>query len=358
LADLLHDTPADARTIAATGPPSENSGASIEDIAEHRRYAQMVLEASIRRQVEAMGSRISQATTEARVDPDRYITQIDTPQLVETLTRQLDQAATRLGELTDQLTLAGTDPPAPGWPTEIPALAAGPTRAHRAPGWSEHILIGACLTSPWLREIATARLVPDDLAHPTTATTWTTLRAMTEAGQPVDYVLLAARQLRDHATARGPDQTAPLRPTELAGLAQRSNTVAGCQALHQVNHTALLRAADRTQRMLATITSDPALEPGHLVGTAHQVLHRLRDDITRLGNDDGQDIAPPAATPAGPQTRIRRPQTRPHTGPAGPAQSPDGEATYRPSPPHAPLPAVGPARPGTTVTPTAPRRTR
>lgn len=360
LADLLRDTPAD--DLASSG-----TTARAADSAEHRRYAQLVLEASIRRQVVAMGARIEQvATQDQRATPaasaelEVYVTRLDTPRLVETLTRQLDRAATRLGELADQLTRA-TDPGDPtvtagGGPRDIPALVAAHPRRYPAPA-AEQVLIGACLTVPWLRELATSRLIGDDLTHQANAATWTSLRAMTQAGQPVDYVLLAARQVRDHADVRAPDRAAPLRPVELARLAQRSNVAAGCHALGEVTHTALLRAADRTQRILATLARDPALDSGRLVDTTRQVLHQLRGDLTRL--DDRARADTPAPTPAaagGERATTRGPKA--YSGAAGTVRNRVGGVAQPLPPPRAPLTPVRPGPPGPGVSPGSPRRSR
>jgi hypothetical protein len=306
LADLLHDAP------EAVVPPLDVSPATatVQDpVTVHRDYATLVLEASIRRQVTAMGSRIDQVGQ--TMESGGYVAHFHTPELVETLARQLDHAAVRLGQLTDQITRAGVaDPGDLGIDMRTPerVLSVGATPRYRAPERAEADLIGVCLVSLTLRELATARLTPDDLSHPATAATWTSLTALTHAGGPVDYVLLAARQLRDHA---GTTAVHPLRPTILAKLAARADIAVGSAALAEVTRNALLRAADRTQRLLSTVAADPALSGPQLLHTTREVLDRLRADVHRLDDSRHRD-SPPAPAHA---------THRPNPRPVAPAQS-------------------------------------
>jgi replicative DNA helicase len=305
VADLLAATPASPPIdgvpgLAPPAPGLANSGRS-----EHHRYAQLVLEASIRRQVTEMGARIDQA---AGPPAPVSTAHIDTAAVAEALGRSVDQAATRLAALTDQLTrsagptsgppasLALAGGPIPATPRQVPGLA-----RYRDPARAEHALIGACLQSPGLRQLATSRLDPDDLATPASAATWASLAAMTAAGEPVDHVLLAAHSLRAGAhLAPG----AAIRPAQLAALARRAEITSGNAALAAVTHTALLRAADRTQRLLTTIAADPTLSSEQLLRTARDVLDRLDTSLRRI---DGRT---PSHTGTQPAPRVPAPPPR------------------------------------------------
>lgn len=302
IADLLAATPA----APTSQPPNPDQSPAVPvEQAQHVQYARLVLEASVRREVRAMGCRIDQAA-EASAPAQPQSPLIATESVAEALTRQIEQAATRLSDLTERLIAARDPAPGPGVGSSVPSVPVTVTR-YRDQARAEGALIGACLVYPAVRELAVGRLRPDDLSTPEAARSWTSIVALHSSGASVDFVLVAAHQHRDSAHVATP----ALRPTDLARLAQRADISSGYYALASVTHSALVRAADRSNRLLDALAADPALSTEALLSTTRGALAQLGGDIRRLAADSIQPRArtpaprPPMANPAPLHTRAK-----------------------------------------------------
>ena len=316
-----------AHLLTMTPAPAPQAGTAQRS--EHRRYAAIVLEESIRRQVATMGTRIEQAST-PDTDHGQDTGTAQVRETSEAIGRVLAATAARLDTLTSQLTRAST----PDTPTHAssPASAAQPalpsqrppvpiiTALPSDPAWAEAALVGACLTAPGLRQLATARLEPSDFTGPEAAATWAALRAATTAGDPVDFVLLAARL---HRSGPHPDHGPGLPPDRLATLARRADIVSGHHALTVVTYTALLRAAGQARQLLAIVADAAHPSTEQLLVTTRAVLDRLDSTRRRLDAGTGQ---PPASAPAAPAARPARIDR-----PAPPSRRP-APVLHRPTP--------------------------
>jgi replicative DNA helicase len=288
LSELLSMTP-------ASPPPTQ--GLPTSGRSEHRRYAEIVLEESIRRQVATMGTRIVQIGTQHRdaLRPGDGIR--DTSAAIS---RALEQATAQLEALSTQLIRSTTATPNPAI-TSDPALIAAEITAltseslYNGGEHDEATLIGAAIGIEPLRAMATARLLPGDFTVPAAAATWAALREATEAGEPVDFVLLAARL---HRTGPHPEHGPGFPPDRLAELSRHSDIAAGHHALAALTHAALLRATEHTQQLLTATAAGTHPSAEHVLGTARAVLHHL--DATRRRLDDRPRTGPGGAprTPA------------------------------------------------------------
>lgn len=321
LSELLSMTP-------ASPPPTQ--GLPTSGRSEHRRYAEIVLEESIRRQLATMGTRIEQIGTQHR-DARRPSDGIrDTS---DAITRALDQATTQLEALSTQLIRSTTARPAPPATSDPSLIAAEITALSSQTSYtgSEHdeaILIGAAITMAPLRALATARLLPGDFTVPAAAATWAALRAATDAGDPVDFVLLAARL---HRTGPHPEHGPGFTPAQLAELSRHSDVASGHHALASLTHAALLRATEHTQQLLTATATGTHPSAEHVLGTARAVLHHL--DATRRRLDD-QPPTGPGRTPRAP-TPSAATAAKP-SPPAIPARLPNPLPRLPAPRPHAP----------------------
>lgn len=263
---------------------------------EHVRYAQLVLEASVRRQVHAAGVRIAQHAREAIdvVDdsptPPVYATVAAAMErlgpVLDTIERHLQHLADRL----DHPQGTGAGPPTNAAqrdaetttgkgrlpaelrvPVELPVSA----ELHQA----ELAVLGACLVAPGVRRTALSILVPADFTTPQVAATWTALTALAARGEPVDFVLLAAAVAR-HATTTG--GVRGLAPAELFRLAERGDPGIGARAVQTVARACLRRALAAAQHQLAAAAANPALAAEQVIRDARASLRRAQATARRL----------------------------------------------------------------------------
>lgn len=159
--------------------------------------------------------------------------------------------------------------------------------------------------------MAAPRLRPTDFTRPEAAATWLALTSLDAAGEPVDFVLLAARL---HRYGSHPDYGPGIAPAQLATLSRRGDIAAGHHALTAVTHAALVHAAAQAQQLFATAAADPRRTSDQLLRTARGALERLGAARRRLDDQTGPR---PAAVPARPtNTQPTRPgptETHPAT---------------------------------------------
>jgi replicative DNA helicase len=276
LAQLICNTPAS---------PAADCGVEVSGHSEHRRYAAIVLEESVRRHVAAAGSRIEQSGTQNdRADMDDAL---------DAVHRAIAQAHAHLDALQQRITAAAPLPRSPGvaLPSNVAARAATDRRATR----DEYELLGACVTHPLLREQAQRRLLADDFATPEVAATWTALASLSAELGTVDAVLLASyvQRLGEH-----PEHGPGIRPRELAELARRSYTGYGHLALTEVTRSALARAASRAHQILSEIAINPRNTSQQALDAAREALEHLDHEHRRLSDTDTVAPSPSAPRPA------------------------------------------------------------
>jgi hypothetical protein len=312
LYDLLSLTPArknDPRLDGEVSAPSQ-----------HVRYADVVLEESIRRQIHQAGVRLEQT-----VDQGPGLRE----DLVEAMSPVLEQTLRRLTDLTQQLeaSLGGdgaeTQPSITAALSPTPIAGNGPTdqdvagavRARveldgsrtlgRAQHRAEGDLLGAVLLDARRAQDALDRLRPADFENPAHAAIWESVSAMVERGEPVDFVLVSVELERRVPTSEAVSQPArapagavggaePRRGTGAAApnvadyvrtatrLAQRAQPALYGASLDQVAGAALVRAARAAQRELSAAGATRHLGGSDLLTAAAEALHTLEGTTQRL----------------------------------------------------------------------------
>lgn len=297
-------------SMTPAGTTPKDGGAAGSDA--HLRYAHLILEASIRRQVSAAGTRIGQCAGLGDSDPE---------QVVEGLDRAISALTDRLSGLAAQL--AASTPGVSAGPPEGSAApttpaAATPVVAGNPP--AECALLGACIANHRVRREALARLAPGDFTVPGAASTWRAIEDLSRGGSPIDFVLVAA-QTEQAAGVYGPG----LPGRQLMRLSQTFvDQASGYHALQDVTRTALLRLADRTRQTLATVAADRSRPSTALLISAQTALAAAGAAAARLNLHPPRspDDPSPAARAARAASRALsggadpRPAVAPVAGPA------------------------------------------
>jgi replicative DNA helicase len=188
-------------------------------------------------------------------------------------------------------------------------------------------VIGGCLVSPVLREVATSVLRAGDFTDAAAAATWTAIATLQHSGDPLDFVLVSAHLDRQTAAA----DAARLSPSELAAFAGRADYPTGCWGLTTVAREALHRAVDTAHHELLTAAADSSRPAEQVIRRAQAVLARAQTTARRLRGDTphGAVDATAAAHVAG--TREPGTDTTPATGAASRrAPTPPGRTVVRP----------------------------
>jgi replicative DNA helicase len=281
---------------------------------EHVRYARIVLDNSVRRQVAAAGTRIEQLGRAAAEYDVQHGADAMNPALsgvrdaLERLGGRVAQAQSDGVSIVDALSggsqefggLAGPAELAAGMsaaaapdPTAVPS-SAEIERAERA-------LVGACLVSPEVRSAAAEWLRPEDFASADAAQTWRVVLDMTQRGDPVDFVLVAVEVETARAVAHAADlEPAGYDPPTLHRMAERGDRLAGHHAADVIGRAALQRATHRARTELDSIAGDRAVGTRDLLQTAQQAVNAAQRTSRRLSGQSAPQIAAAMfAAPAG-----------------------------------------------------------
>mgnify|MGYP001095830172 CR=1 FL=1 len=280
---------------------------------EHVRYARIVLDDSVRRQVAAAGTRIEQlGRTAAEYDVQHGVdamipTLSGVRDALERLGGRVAQAhsdgvsivdalsgSRQIGELTQPRELA-----AGASAVDAPRAAAAPSSAEieRA----ERALVGACLVSSEVRSAAAEWLRPEDFASADAAQTWRVVLDMTQRGDPVDFVLVAVEVETARAVAQVADlEPAGFDPPTLHRLAERGDRLAGHRAAGGIGRAALQRLTHRVRTELDGIAGDRAVGTRVLLQNAQQTVNAVQRTSQRLSGQSAPSIAAAMfTTPAG-----------------------------------------------------------
>jgi replicative DNA helicase len=266
---------------------------SAEARSEHVRYARIVQEDSIRRQVQALGIRIGQYAG--------HVADRDSDEAAAIVAPVLSEARARLRDLAGRLERAGT-----GRPSITAALnpAPGPTTAAAARREQTHLrraerrVIGACLVSGEVRRLVAGQLDSSDFTVPEVAATWEAIAALQRRDVPVDFVLVA-NQVEQQGALPGVGRG--LRPDQLHELAAGSNQVDGLLALETVVRAALTRTLQQARDRLQNLAADRARSGLDVLAGAGHAVEQAATTTRRL-------TSPPAPVPA-----ARRPPEEPVT---------------------------------------------
>jgi replicative DNA helicase len=268
------------------------------EYSEHRRYAEIVLEASIRRQVLQAGAHIEHTALGYADDAgDHALEALD--RVLDATTTRLAALTRRLGESTEFMSAIsaalnssslrathGAERTTPPTADVLNASTTPTTTAHDLSAlnldlptpslarlrYAEKALIGGCITEPWLREIAQHRLRPEDFTQPEVAATWLVLTDLVERGEPIDFVLVAAEQQR---RGEHPDFGPGLEPLQLRILSMRADVVSGSRAISEVIRGALSRATEHAGGALAEVGANQRQTSAELLEAARTAVRRI-----------------------------------------------------------------------------------
>lgn len=326
LHSLLSMTPATPR--AGDGP-----FAHVPERSEHVRYARIVLDASIRRRLGELGSRVGQYAAHLAgvpsVDAGEHlqVALADVDVQLHVLTGRHEDAERATSPIA-----AALDPPARSARPAGPAArrAAGGTGGAELPSiapehppltgaqvrQAEHRFIAAAISCPPVRALLEERALPTDFLDPQAGATWHAIQTLRRRGEPVDLVLVAdAVEHQGEHPPLGPG----LRPAQLLDLHTRHpDIVNGYRAAEAVLRAAVTRTAAHAAGRLHELGATPQPNSANALSTARAAIHDAAAAVRRLTG-----TAPSAAAAAlnPPPQRARPPATRP-TRPAAARSAP------------------------------------
>jgi replicative DNA helicase len=304
---LLSFTPATPNPARDRGSIKFYTG---PNISHHVAYARLVLEASVRRQLQGAGIRMGQHAREAVVraaaEQPADATVTASAQRLEPvlklIERQLNLLATRLPaaraahpaqrvDATSSTPHPSAAPTARDTPPDFdrsatsgrdqtaPELSPVGAPTARELSQAECWVIGGCLVSANVRDMATSVLRAGDFTDPALAATWTAIATLHERGDSVDFVLVSAQ------LDRQTDAPVRLPPSDLALFACRADYLTGCWGLQTVALEALHRAVDTAHRELLAAAQDNTQSIEQAIRRAQAVLTRTQDTARRLRGD-------------------------------------------------------------------------
>uniref|UniRef100_UPI003F4982A0 DnaB-like helicase N-terminal domain-containing protein n=1 Tax=Amycolatopsis sp. CA-151526 TaxID=3239921 RepID=UPI003F4982A0 len=307
--------PVTLHTLMATAPPAPHP----------RTYALMVLEASMRRQVEQTGMRVGQVVEESH----------ELTGMLTAVERALDQVSavqarweqvTGTGAGTDRGRVAATLAPLGERDTDPIAAVAGidastlldiPTVEEVEAG--EQALLRAVLASPGVRDHVLDRVVPGDFADRATGNTFRTTMDLHRNHQDVDPVIVAWAQQRYVA-----EYGSGLSPDQLAMLSQTPATYPGRVSADIVMRGSLVRITQHAADTVRAAAQQPGLQPGDVLHTTRLAYEAVTAAAARMNGRDTNPArladlsAPPSSreaftsegrtgtTPPGPAARLHR----------------------------------------------------
>ncbi|MEU0529185.1 DnaB-like helicase N-terminal domain-containing protein [Amycolatopsis tolypomycina] len=251
-----------------------HAGTGVSD-QQLRTFGQMVLEGSVRRQLDGWGVHLQHAV--ADVHATGRLDAAVLGKATDTVMNNLLELQTQMsGRNARHTTVPGTFPPvgpAPGMPPDQVAQA-------------QRTVIGAVLTEPRWQHLLD-RLQPEDfVGFPAHATTW---QAMQEAALegPLHPVTVAAasERLSYQAMAGGMDLAPGLPVAQLQMLAAAPPRGTG-RAVVDVAGAALAAHAGRARDQMQAAAADPRRDATEAMDLAQVVVARFAERATRLTRTD------------------------------------------------------------------------
>ncbi len=264
----------------ATSVAAQVSAAQREALAQEAppaahvdEYGRMVLEASVRREVESLGLRVESSTLAAAPA---------TAAAVEAAVAETLQTVTAA----DMRWAAATSTPAPAAEQPTTDRVAQSLSLASAPGpeqvaAAERGLLHAVLHDPQALTRLAERFRPQDFAEPTVANAWRAAVTLHQAGQPVDLVTVAWEQQRQ-SRQHGPG----LPVAELRAIASVVTAPSPELAAVAVSQATLHRLATKARTAVQEAARNPGLTPQDLLHTASTQYAAVAHAARRL--------APPA----------------------------------------------------------------
>jgi replicative DNA helicase len=256
-------------TLMATAPPPSQ--------ARPERYALMIVEASIRRDVEQGGLRVGQYVDEG-ADMTAML------DAVETALDGIKQAQHRWETLTEKPRsiqqilnpeAPTSTPAAERGDTEVTVLAEPPDDEQVAA--AEADVVGGVLQNPATLDALASRLLPDDFTDPALATTYRTAADLRGRGEHVDPVTVAWEQQR-HAAEHGPGLH-PDTMLSLTGSGPAADPRYQAEVVMRGSLARLTRSAAETVREAA---QHPGLAPTEMLRTSQLAYESVHTAAARM----------------------------------------------------------------------------
>ncbi|WP_026316738.1 DnaB-like helicase N-terminal domain-containing protein [Actinokineospora enzanensis] len=245
--------------------------------AQYNRYGQMVVEMSVRRQVEQWGVRMEQASlAEPAAEGDIAALQGTREAMMENLSDLTVQIRRSRGDITSRIESNPAEAP-----VVVPTAALPPRLVERA----ERQVIQAVLADPQVQESGLLqRLRPEDFtASKAHENTWRAIQAVAERG-PVDPILVAweAEVLAaDPRHGYRAEDRVALGAAELSSMSTEPVGDVG-RAVSTVARSALARHARLAQQEIQKAVGDRRLGVAETVATANDVGEELEQNAERL----------------------------------------------------------------------------
>jgi replicative DNA helicase len=236
-------------------------------------YARMVLEASVRRQLDLVGLRVQAAA----VDPDG-----DVAAAVDETLREIEAHGRRWRAATSRIHTVLEEPAHPS-AAAGQLLAADRAIRDLAPpdeidvGGAEHEVIHGVLREPGILRELVPRLEPEDFADPARGNTYRAARTLHELGHRVDVVTIAWEQQRQ-AVQHGPGLPVEELRQMAAGIAAPGRAE---QCAQIVGRAALYRLAEQARASVRQAVRNPGINPVDLLDTATFTYRGVRTAAER-----------------------------------------------------------------------------
>lgn len=245
---------------------------------QYIRYGQMVVEMSVRRQVESWGVRMEQAALAEPVETgDIAALQGTREAMGDNLALLSIQARRSRGEITGRIESN---------PAEAPAVASTAALPSRLVERAERQVIQAVLADPqWRRSGLLARLRPEDFtASKTHENTWRAIQAVAGRDGPFDPILVAWEtevQAADPRRGFRAEDRMALGAAELSSMSAEPVGDVG-RAVSTVARSGLARHARLARQEIQKAAADRRVGVAETVATANDVGEELEQHAERL----------------------------------------------------------------------------
>jgi len=235
-------------------------------------YARMVLESSVRRQLDLVGLRVQAAAAE----PDGDVTAA-----VDETLREIEAQGRRWRAATGRIRTVPEDPAHPAAAAQL--LSADRTIRDLAPpdeidvSGAEHDVIHGVLREPGVLRQLAPRLEPEDFADPARGNTYRAARTLHELGHRVDVVTIAWEQQRQ-AGQHGPGLPVDQLRQMAADIAAPGRAEHCAQT---VGRAALYRLAESARESVREAVRNPGITPVDLLDTATFTYRGVRTAAER-----------------------------------------------------------------------------
>ncbi|WP_309114670.1 DnaB-like helicase N-terminal domain-containing protein [Saccharothrix sp.] len=246
-------------------------------------YGQIVLELSVRRQVQELGVNLEAAV--ASTDPftvDAASVQSGLREVENRLMNLVAQTRRSAGEVMGTLSPSARPSPPVVPTTPLPA---------RLVERKERALVHAVIADSAHHGLL-EQLRPQDFASAALATAWRAVQNVRKRGEPVTPVTVWWESGRLAASAPSGGTLSPEELVEMRSSPQHATAVDG--AVTVVARASLTRIASRAREEIERAAADRSLDAGKVIGVTSEAAARVDQHVSRLLGTTGVPMALPA----------------------------------------------------------------